>query len=133
MSVTFSVELRRAVYAKTEGHCAYCGILLWPDGKWHVDHMLPKAQGGTEEIGNLVPACPKCNLSKKDRTPEEFRHEIRRKILRHVGEAGQRLSDDTWLTGIDKAAAIALLIQVDTALSDAEVPFWMDRLENRNE
>lgn len=42
------------------GRCAYCF-----DAKAeHIDHVVPVAKGGTNDIGNLVPACAKCNLSK---------------------------------------------------------------------
>lgn len=31
-----------------------------------VDHVLPLIKGGTNHIGNLVPCCLACNLSKAD-------------------------------------------------------------------
>lgn len=47
--------------------CAYC------DAPWeHVDHVMPLALGGGEVVGNLVPACAPCNLSKGARNPYEW-------------------------------------------------------------
>jgi len=42
--------------------CRYCGA---PAG--HVDHVFPKAMGGTDHLFNLVAACSACNLSKGSR------------------------------------------------------------------
>jgi len=46
--------------------CAYCGAPAE-----HIDHVIPRSQGGTDDPRNLVPACAKCNLTKGARTPEE--------------------------------------------------------------
>lgn len=63
---------RRDIFAKCEGKCHYCCRPLILDGIWHVEHMLPRALGGADEIGNLVAACAPCNLAKGDRTAVEF-------------------------------------------------------------
>lgn len=39
--------------------CAYCSVDLGP---FHVDHVLPLAGGGTNNLRNLALACPPCNL-----------------------------------------------------------------------
>ncbi len=36
-----------------------------------MDHIVPKEQGGLDTWENLVTACPRCNLLKSNRTPEE--------------------------------------------------------------
>lgn len=67
------VPRRRAdVFAKSGGKCHYCGEVLTLDGKWHIEHALPRALGGLDEIGNLFAACAPCNLAKSDRTALEF-------------------------------------------------------------
>lgn len=46
------------------GHrCIYCGATS-RDAKLQVDHVIPVAHGGTNEIGNLVVACQTCNIGK---------------------------------------------------------------------
>ncbi len=50
--------------------CSYCKIALSTEK--HVDHMLPLNRGGTHTKENLCVTCPRCNLSKGDKTPEEF-------------------------------------------------------------
>lgn len=63
---------RRDVYSKSMGRCHYCEAPLQLDGVWHVEHMLPRALGGADEIRNLVAACAPCNLAKRDQTAIEF-------------------------------------------------------------
>jgi 5-methylcytosine-specific restriction endonuclease McrA len=54
----------RSLVASYLGRCAYCF-----DAKAeHIDHVVPVAKGGTNDIGNLVPACARCNLSKGSRS-----------------------------------------------------------------
>jgi hypothetical protein len=35
---------------------------------FHLEHIVPNAQGGSSEPENLALACPSCNLHKADRT-----------------------------------------------------------------
>ena len=70
---SISHNKRKKVYAKTDGHCAYCGKLMGPED-FVIDHVNPKSNGGKNEIENLLPACNHCNLIKRDFTLEEFRH-----------------------------------------------------------
>jgi 5-methylcytosine-specific restriction endonuclease McrA len=63
---------RRQIFERSEGKCHYCRRTLALDGKWHVEHMLPRALGGSDHSLNTVAACPECNLQKRDRTAIEF-------------------------------------------------------------
>lgn len=85
--MSFSKKMREAVYAKYDGHCAYCGRPI--DIKnMQVDHFLPlRAWGieeaGTDNISNLMPACRMCNHYKRANSLETFRRyiaEIPRKL-----------------------------------------------------
>lgn len=97
---------RAAILAKTNGHCAYCGIPL--EGRWQVDHMHPiirSSRYATDENGqfirdewgrkqiekyvthpdrdtfdNLWPACCSCNNYKNGNPLESFRKSIARQI-----------------------------------------------------
>lgn len=59
---------RQATLAYFKYRCQYCGktkrIMT-------VDHVIPKAKGGTDAWSNLTCACKTCNDNKGDRTPEE--------------------------------------------------------------
>lgn len=41
--------------------CAYCG---GNEGGIHMDHVIPLSRGGRHAIGNVLPACRSCNLTK---------------------------------------------------------------------
>ena len=51
------------------GNCWWCGK---PLKKYHVDHRIPLAKGGTNDPRNLCLACPKCNQSKNAKLPSEW-------------------------------------------------------------
>lgn len=63
---------RREVFEKSQGRCFYCGAVLSLDGKWHIEHQMPRALLGPDELPNLVAACVPCNLTKRDQTALEF-------------------------------------------------------------
>ena len=127
MSNGWSKQKRGVVFAKTEGHCAYCGKILNPFGSWHIDHVMPRAQGGTDDIANLVPACAFCNQSKKDKTPDGFRRSLKGRVLGPLCQAGQALSDDAWMTCVDAGYLLDLLLHVyNTIDQQAKVAFYLD-------
>jgi 5-methylcytosine-specific restriction endonuclease McrA len=49
--------------------CIYCGATE----NITADHVVPVSRGGSHGIGNLVPACGRCNSSKKDKFLTEWR------------------------------------------------------------
>jgi 5-methylcytosine-specific restriction endonuclease McrA len=61
---------RRAVLARDRETCQYCGA---QPGRAHltIDHVLPRAQGGTTTCENVVAACAVCNHRKANRTPQQ--------------------------------------------------------------
>lgn len=64
---------RRQIFEASEGKCHYCACELELEGKWHVEHKMPRALGGGDEPTNLVAACIPCNMKKRDSTDVEFR------------------------------------------------------------
>lgn len=57
---------RRAVFARDDYRCQYCG--KHADS---IDHVLPRSRGGPHTWENVAAACRPCNLTKRDRTPDE--------------------------------------------------------------
>ncbi len=52
-------------------YCKYCGK-SGRRAEMEVDHVLPWAQGGSNDVSNLVISCRACNRSKGNQTPEMF-------------------------------------------------------------
>ncbi len=63
------VEVARQVEARAQSRCEYCRMHQTLQGAtFHVEHIVPRAQGGSSDMHNLAWACPRCNFSKSDRT-----------------------------------------------------------------
>ncbi len=60
-------RLRAEVLRTARGRCQMCGRSIEVDGvKLQVDHKIPQAWGGTNEVDNLWALCEECNHGKKD-------------------------------------------------------------------
>lgn len=65
-------ERLKKIYSKTDGYCHLCHRKLsltnynqqGTKGAWHIDHSKAKANGGTDHMNNLFPACIICNNEK---------------------------------------------------------------------
>jgi 5-methylcytosine-specific restriction endonuclease McrA len=54
-------EIREYLLEKWGHQCAYCGK---SDVPLQIEHLVPKARGGTDRVSNLTLACEKCNRKK---------------------------------------------------------------------
>ena len=57
----------RASVQERAGHrCEYCQLHQEdsPLAVMHVEHIIPRIHGGTDDLDNLAPACIDCNLHK---------------------------------------------------------------------
>lgn len=77
----FGYEVREYLLAKWERKCAYCGAENVP---LQVEHIHPRAKGGTDRISNLCMSCEPCNLKKGTQDIEVFlrnKPDVLRKVL----------------------------------------------------
>lgn len=58
-------------YKSQRGRCWWCQSDLEEQG-YHIDHLVPLVQGGSNKPENLVLACPSCNCSKGGKMPHEW-------------------------------------------------------------
>jgi len=61
---------RQRIFTRDDSTCQYCGargVAL------ECDHVIPVAEGGSNDDSNLVTACRDCNRAKGARTPEQWR------------------------------------------------------------
>lgn len=63
---------RIEVYAKCDGHCAYCGGEI-TISQMQVDHLWPISLGGIDTMINWNPSCRSCNHYKSSSPPYSFR------------------------------------------------------------
>jgi 5-methylcytosine-specific restriction endonuclease McrA len=63
-------SLRRQAFARDGYACTYCGSNEPP---LHCDHVEPFSKGGETALSNLTTACKACNVSKRARTPDQWR------------------------------------------------------------
>ena len=60
---------RQLVTARAGGMCEYCRLLEAATGvTFHIEHVLPRSQGGQTVMANMALSCPGCNLAKAERT-----------------------------------------------------------------
>ncbi len=52
--------------------CAYCQVKFTDDNPPQQDHIIPVSRGGAHTLGNVAPACRKCNRHKGDKTLTEY-------------------------------------------------------------
>src|SRR5688572_29721852 len=62
-------RLYEQVAARADHHCEYCRApeAISPD-RFEVEHVLPRAQGGSDQLANLALACSPCNRRKSQAT-----------------------------------------------------------------
>jgi len=75
-----SAEDIARIFERQRGLCAACHTKLSKSGKnkYHVDHIMPLARGGSNWPMNLQCLCPNCNMSKHSKDPIEWATEIGR-------------------------------------------------------
>src|SRR2546428_14118677 len=61
-----SAQIRAQVRERAQNACEYCQLHQddSPLAALHVEHIIPKIHGGSDDIDNLALACIDCNLHK---------------------------------------------------------------------
>jgi hypothetical protein len=57
-------SVRRRIFENYGGKCHICGSAITGD-EFDLDHMTPRARGGTNDIANFAPAHVRCNRRKQ--------------------------------------------------------------------
>jgi len=65
-------EVRKYVYQRDKFQCQSCGKKI-EETPLNVDHIIPLAKGGSNDISNLQTLCRLCNQKKKDYFDYRFR------------------------------------------------------------
>lgn len=89
--ITFPKEVRKLIYDTTKGRCALCGRKITYD-KMSLDHILPLAMNGDDNVSNLQCTCTACNLFKGSVLPSDFMERITEIFLYQMDKKqGKRL------------------------------------------
>ncbi|WP_193197136.1 HNH endonuclease [Nostoc sp. MG11] len=65
-------EVRKYVFQRDKYQCQSCGKTTL-ETDLTIDHIIPLAQGGQNDISNLQTLCFTCNQQKTDKTDHRFR------------------------------------------------------------
>jgi 5-methylcytosine-specific restriction endonuclease McrA len=66
-------EVRKYVFDRNNYQCQSCHKADLTAKTLQVDHIIPLAQGGTNDVSNLQTLCAKCNLEKSSKIDLRFR------------------------------------------------------------
>lgn len=82
-----NMPIARKILMRRGGKCRYCGIQCHSRDPRHkhygtVDHVIPKAKGGTGHIDNLDIACLECNRNKGTMPSLEFKDKVHKKCAK---------------------------------------------------
>jgi len=86
----FGYEVKEYLLEKWNRSCSYCGAQHVP---LEVEHLVAKANGGTDRIANLCLACRPCNDAKGTRDIREFLAEKPELLGRILAQAKAPLKD----------------------------------------
>jgi 5-methylcytosine-specific restriction endonuclease McrA len=83
-------ECREYLLEKWNRKCAYCGVENVP---LQIEHILAKANGGSDRVSSLCLACEKCNQKKGAKSVEKFLAK-KPEVLKRVLACAKRLLKD---------------------------------------
>lgn len=112
--MSLSVRTRFEVFKRDKFTCGYCGKHP-PDVLLEVDHIVPRAAGGSDDMSNLVTACWECNSGKSDRLLEEG-----------TAPTVARATVDSLRERLEQAAAYTELVGQQQALVEKQVQLIID-------
>lgn len=71
----YPMDVRQIIYDEVNGHCALCGRKILIE-EMTLDHIIPLAMGGIDDVKNLQCTCFACNQFKGSILPEDFQERI---------------------------------------------------------
>lgn len=117
--MAISKRLRFEIFKRDKFTCVYCGAT--PPALLEIDHIEPRAGGGSDDPSNLVTACKDCNLGKSDRPLDDALPQIRQEAIDELQERVEQIrAYRRWRTEFDDELHLEL-----TAVWQA----WIDEFE----
>ena len=98
-------EVREYLLEKWGRKCVYCGA---EHVRLNLDHLQPKARGGSNRVSNLAPACVPCNTRKGAQALEDFLAKDPKRLATIKAQAKRPLKDAAAVNATRWALARAL-------------------------
>lgn len=95
-------ETREFLLEKWDRQCAYCGV---KDVPLQIEHIHPRAKGGSNSITNLTLSCEKCNIKKGTKDIKDFLKKDPARLEKILKQTKRPLAD----TGSANTTRFALL------------------------
>ncbi len=70
--IPIPTEVRKYVFQRNQYQCQSCGK-TYKETQLTIDHIIPLARGGSNDISNLHTLCLTCNQRKRDKLDQRFR------------------------------------------------------------
>jgi 5-methylcytosine-specific restriction endonuclease McrA len=83
-------EVREFLLEKWNRQCAYCGV---KDVPLQIEHIHPRAKGGSNSITNLTLSCEKCNTKKGAKDIKDFLKKDPSRLEKILKQAKRPLAD----------------------------------------
>jgi 5-methylcytosine-specific restriction endonuclease McrA len=71
--ISLPPDLRKYVFERNNYQCQSCHKIDLTAKSLQVDHIIPLAQGGANDLSNLQTLCAKCNREKSAKLDPRFR------------------------------------------------------------
>jgi 5-methylcytosine-specific restriction endonuclease McrA len=98
-------EVREYILEKWDRCCAYCGVTTVP---LQIEHIVPRARGGSDRVSNLTLACEGCNQEKGAQPVEVFLKDRPNILQRILSQAKRPLKDAAAVNASRNAVYVTL-------------------------
>ena len=71
--IAIPANVKKYVFDRNSYQCQSCHTIDLTAKTLQVDHIIPKAKGGSDDFSNLQTLCAKCNRQKSDKLDPRFR------------------------------------------------------------
>ena len=108
-------QRKQKIFEKTDGLCHICRKklvrknygMLGHRGAWEVEHSKAQANGGSNHLNNLYPACISCNRSKGASSTTAAR---RKNGFKAAPLPRKKKVKNAWIGGVSGAVAVRILL-----------------------
>ena len=84
------------IFNRDDFQCFYCGKSSVEDkSELHIDHVMPRSNGGSDSVSNLVTSCSECNVAKGALV---FKEQKMQRLLKEIKDRNEKCGVNPNLT-----------------------------------